>query len=157
MGTLAVVLEKLEGLMRQDVRSVEEVNQVIEQAHAQVAAAGARTDEKIDQLAGKLAKKEDGTIEGTSGRMKVAELITAISEIAQELAQPLTAINTSTEMLLQGFAGEVSSEQKDLLQLAKGSADNLHYLIDQLIEIVGFPINRGVDARYHRSATPDSD
>jgi len=147
MGTLAVVLEKLEGLMRQDIRVPEEVNRIIEAAHEHLDAVGQKTEKKIDALAERIS----GTIEGTANRMKTAELLTAIAEIAQELAQPLTAINTGTEMLLLEYAGEVNSEQRDLLQLSKGAAEHLHTLMDQLIEIVGFPLNRGVDPRFHKT------
>jgi hypothetical protein len=51
-------------------------------------------------------------------------------------------------MLLNGYVGDVTPEQRNLLNLANGSGDDLTYLMKELIKIVGIPINRGVDARF---------
>jgi hypothetical protein len=51
-------------------------------------------------------------------------------------------------MLLNGYVGDVTPEQGNLLTLASGSGDDLNYLMKELIKIVGIPVNRGVDGRF---------
>jgi hypothetical protein len=84
--------------------------------------------------------------------MSRSELLASLAEVAQELMQPLTAINASLEMMLHGYVGEISEDQQDLLTLASNSGEHLKYLMDMLIEIVGCPINKGVDDRFHTTS-----
>ena len=84
--------------------------------------------------------------------MDPAELFKSLSEIAQELMQPLTAINASLEMMMQGYVGEFSEDQEGLLDLASNSGEHLTYLMRELIDIVGCPVNKGVDDRYHTTS-----
>lgn len=151
LGTLGMVLEKLEGLMRTDQAAEDTVQELLEQAHTNVSSLAESTEKKIQSL-GDLIQGEgeqgDKTVEGTAVKMKASELLSTLAEIAQELAQPLTAISTSLDMILHGYAGDVSGDQKNLLQLALGSGEHMHYLMDQLLNIVGYPTNLGVDERF---------
>ena len=84
--------------------------------------------------------------------MSREELLTALSEVAQELMQPLTAVNASLEMMLNGFVGSITDEQQDLLSLAANSGEHLKFLMNMLVDIVGCPTNKGVDNRFHTTS-----
>lgn len=151
LGTLSMVLEKLEGLMRTDQPAGSRVKELVDEAHTNVSSLAESTQKKIQSL-GELIRHEEGrndkTVEGAGIQMNASDLLATLAEIAQELAQPLTAINTSLEMILYGYAGQVNHDQKNLLQLATGSAEHMHYLMEQLLGIVGYPTNLGVDERF---------
>jgi signal transduction histidine kinase len=136
--------------MRTDQPTGDAVKNMVEQVQGNVSTLAESTEKKIQSL-GDLIKGEertDKTVEGVGVKMHSSDLLASLAEIAQELAQPLTAINTSLEMILRGYAGDVSAEQVCLLNLASGSGEHMHYLMDQLVSIVGYPINLGVDERF---------
>ena len=80
------------------------------------------------------------------------EILSSISEIAQELMQPLTAISATHEMMLNGYVGVINPEQRSMLDLANDSGDHLQFLIQELIDIVGCPTNKGIDERFHTTS-----
>ena len=100
----------------------------------------------------KESKKEIGTIGGQGELMNRKELLFSISEVAQELMQPLTAMNATLEMLSGGYVGEVTPEQQKMLLLAYNSGDHLRHLMEELIAIVGFPTSKGTDKRFHTTS-----
>jgi len=97
-------------------------------------------------------QKEIGTIGGQGNLMNRKELLFSISEVAQELMQPLTAMNATLEMLSGGYVGDVTPEQQKMLLLAYNSGDHLRHLMDELISIVGFPTSTGTDKRFHTTS-----
>ena len=110
------------------------------------------TKEKLDVLSQQLKDGEGGTIGGHGRNMTQDELLASLAEVAQELMQPLTAITASLEMMMHGFVGEISHDQRDLLGLAANSGEHLQYLMKELIDIVGCPANKGIDKRYHTTS-----
>lgn len=158
LSTLTVIIEKLESLIKSNQINEGEVAHLIGQASSNLDSTTHSTKEKLDSLSYQLqiVDEDTGTIDGHANRMDRKELLSSLAEIAQELMQPITAINTSIEMLLCGYVGNVSSEQRTLLSLASNSGDDLRYLMRELINIVGLPINRGVDKRYHLAADNNS-
>jgi hypothetical protein len=66
--------------------------------------------------------------------------------------QPLTAITASLEMLLGGYAGALNHDQRTMLDIASNSGEHLTFLMKELIAIVGFPVNKGVDNRFHTTS-----
>jgi hypothetical protein len=150
LNTLTMVLEKLEHLMKSDATDGGQVEHLLGQASDNLGNTTHSTKEKLDSLSKQLCITEEdtGTVGGHAQEMDRKELLSSIAEIAQELMQPLTAINASLEMLLCGYVGEVAIDQRNLLSLASNSGDDLNYLMKELIKIVGIPINRGVDKRF---------
>ncbi|RKX38721.1 MAG: hypothetical protein DRP64_15260, partial [Verrucomicrobia bacterium] len=150
LDTLATVFEKLESLMKSSETDGGEVEDLLGQANDNLGDATHSTKEKLDSLSKQLyvIEEDTGTIGGHAQEMDRKALLSSIAEIAQELMQPLTAINASLEMLLNGYVGEVAPDQRNLLSLASSSGDDLNYLMKELIEIVGIPINRGIDKRF---------
>jgi signal transduction histidine kinase len=151
LNNITKVFEQLEHLMRSE-ENKDEVKALLGQANEDLDDTIHTTKEKLDSLSKQLSEEEIGTIGGHGLRMSRNELLSSIAEVAQELMQPLTAINASIEMMLQGFVGNVNSDQQELLQLAHNSGDHLRYLMDELINIVGCPTNKGVDDRYHTTS-----
>lgn len=150
LNTLAVVFEKLESLMKSDQSDEAQIQDLLGQATDNLGGTTDSTREKLDSLSKQLTLTDEdtGTIGGNARRMSRKELLSSIAEVAQELMQPLTAINASLEMLLSGYAGDVAPDQRNLLSLASSSGDDLNYLMQTLIHIVGIPTNRGVDKRF---------
>ncbi|MEA1938362.1 MAG: hypothetical protein U9N14_04650, partial [Pseudomonadota bacterium] len=152
INTLANVFEKLESLMKSDDTDGSKVKDLLGEANENLDDTIFNTKEKLDVLSQHLRNGESGTIGGQGRNMKQGELLAALSEVAQELMQPLTAINTSVEMMLHGYVGDVTEEQHDLLGLASNSSEHLKFLMRELIEIVGCPTNKGIDSRFHTTS-----
>jgi signal transduction histidine kinase len=58
-----------------------------------------------------------------------------ISTISHELRTPLTSMLASISLIQQGFAGELSSQQSDLLQIVHRNAQRLKALINDLLDL----------------------
>ncbi len=144
LSTLTSVFEKLEQLMKAETTDGIQVKNLLGQANENL-------EDTLDNTKEKLAALSS-TIGGQAHTMSRSELLTSLSEVAQELMQPLTAINASVEMMLHGFVGKISEEQQDLLTLASHSGEHLKFLMDMLINIVGCPTNKGIDNRYHTTS-----
>ena len=144
LNTLATVFDKLEQLMKSETTDVKLVKDLLDQANDSL-------DDNVDTTREKL-EVLSSTIGGHARNMSREELLSALSEVAQELMQPLTAINASLEMMLHGYVGKVTPEQQDLLTLASNSGEHLKFLMNMLIEIVGCPTNKGIDSRFHTTS-----
>jgi signal transduction histidine kinase len=152
LNTIAMVFEKLENLIKADKTDGGKVKDLLGQANNNLDDTLDSTKEKLELLSQKIADEDTGTIGGQGRVMNRKELLSSIAEIAQELMQPLTAINASLEMMLGGYVGEVNREQHTILDLANNSGAHLTYLMKELIEIVGCPTNKGVDDRFHTTS-----
>ena len=150
INKLALVFEKLETLMQSEQSDADQIEHLLGQASDNLGGTTDSTKKKLDLLSKqlKLSDEDTGTIGGNAGEMGRKELLSSIAEIAQELMQPLTAINASVEMMLSGYVGDIAPDQRNLLSLANSSGDDLNYLMQELIKIVGIPVNRGVDKRF---------
>ncbi|MDZ8119902.1 hypothetical protein [Pontiella agarivorans] len=152
LNTLATVFERLEKMMRSKSTDGTTVKDLLGQANENLDDTIFTTKEKLDLLSRQLKDGEAGTIGGHGRHMSQDELLAALSEVAQELMQPLTAITASLEMMLGGFVGEITHDQRDLIDLAANSGDHLKFLMKELIDIVGCPTNTGVDQRFHTTS-----
>jgi hypothetical protein len=152
LNTLATVFEKLENLMQSEHTDGNQVQDLLGQANDTLDGTLSSTQKKLDSLSKKLKEDDTGTIGGQARKMNRKELLSSISEVAQELMQPLTAINASLEMMLHGYVGQVTNDQRDMLTLAYNSGEHLKHLMDDLVSIVGYPTNKGVDHRFHTTS-----
>ncbi|MDF7801069.1 hypothetical protein P4C99_16450 [Pontiellaceae bacterium B1224] len=152
LNTLTTVFERLENLMKSDRADGASVKDLLGEASENLDDTIFTTKEKLDVLSQQLKDGEIATIGGHGRNMTQDELLAALAEVAQELMQPLTAITASLEMMLQGFVGDITTDQRDLLGLAANSGEHLKYLMRELINIVGCPANKGVDSRYHTTS-----
>ena len=154
LDSLATVFEKLEALVKSGGGNEGEIEGLLGQASQTLDETLCSTREKLDNLSNQLSEseKDTGTIGGQASDMDRKELLSSISEISQELMQPLTAITASLEMLLGGYAGALNHDQRTMLEIASNSGEHLTFLMKELIDIVGFPVNRGVDGRFHTTS-----
>jgi len=153
LETLTHVFEKLERLMRSETTDDQLIKELLGQASENLDDTLSTTQDKLVLLSKQIKKEEDtGTIGGQAMTMNRKELLISISEVAQELMQPLTAMNASLEMMIHGYVGAVSEEQNDMLTLAYNSGEHLKHLMNELITIVGFPTNKGIDKRFHTTS-----
>jgi hypothetical protein len=151
--TLTSVFEKLESVIKTTEPHEKQVKNLLGKANENLDDSIDTTREKLDMLSRQLEiAKAGGTIGGQGRKMDQRELLAALAEVAQELMQPITAITASLEMMLNGFVGEISEEQRDLLGVAANSGEHLKYLMKELIDIVGCPANKGVDDRFHTTS-----
>ncbi|MBT8046132.1 MAG: hypothetical protein KJN67_03095 [Pontiella sp.] len=152
LGSLVNVFDKIEQLMKASDSDGGEVKHLLDEANHNLDDTAFHAKEKLEILSEQLHGKGIGTIGGQGLYMDQAELLESLAEAAQELMQPLTAINASLEMMLQGYVGEFSEEQQDLLNLASNSGEHLKFLMREMIDIVGCPVNKGVDDRFHMTS-----
>lgn len=152
LSTLTAVFEKLENLMKSETANGNQVKDLLGRANENLDGTLDTAREKLTVLSQQIRDGQISTIGGQAHMMSRAELLNALAEVAQELMQPLTAINASLEMMLYGYVGKITEEQSDMLTLASNSGEHLKYLMDMLIDIVGCPTNKGIDSRYHMTS-----
>ena len=150
LNTLATVFEKLESLMKSDKTDGNRMKALLGQASDNLDDSLDSTKEKLQVLSKQL--DDTGTIGGQGKEMSRKELLSSIAEISQELMQPLTAISASLEMMIGGYVGEVTLEQRNMLGIANNSGAHLTFLMQELIAIVGCPTNKGIDDRFHTTS-----
>lgn len=151
IDNLSTVFKKLESLMKSDSTRDGQVKDMLGKANEDLDDTLCTTQGKLEILS-RQVKEDQGSIGGEGRNMTSEELLSALSEVAQELMQPLTAINASMEMMLHGYVGDISPDQKELLSMASSSGEHLKFLMVELINIVGCPTNTGIDERYHTTS-----
>ncbi|MBF0123166.1 MAG: PAS domain S-box protein [Candidatus Omnitrophica bacterium] len=57
-----------------------------------------------------------------------------ISMVSHELRTPLGPIKEGASIILDGLVGDVSAEQRELLNIIKSNADRLHRLVDNVLD-----------------------
>ncbi|MEI6892546.1 MAG: hypothetical protein V5783_10290 [Pontiella sp.] len=149
LTSLTRVFERLENLIKPNHSDGETVKDLMGQANENLGHTTRSTTKKLASLSKQLTEHKGGTIGGHGRNMEQDDLLAALAEVAQELMQPLTAITASLEMMLKGFVGEITEDQRDLLNLSTKSGEHLKYLMKELIHLVGCPTNKGTDNRYH--------
>ena len=150
LETLTRVFQRLESLMKSEEADQGVVRDLIGEASENLDDTVCSAKEKLNILSKQL--EDTGTIGGQGREMTRKEILSSIAEIAQELMQPLTAISATHEMMLKGYSGKINPEQRSMLDLANNSGEHLAFLIEELIEIVGCPANKGVDERFHTTS-----
>ncbi len=58
-----------------------------------------------------------------------------VSMVSHEFRTPLTSMNMSINMLLEGDAGEINKDQRELLEVAKDDTEHLNDLVDDLLDL----------------------
>lgn len=64
-----------------------------------------------------------------------------IATISHELRTPLTVINGYTELLLRGMVGELSSDQRDLLEQVRARSEHMNNLFRNVIMVASIEAN----------------
>ena len=127
-GLLAQLTQQVDGA------ADEQVVVTLRKVQSEVNAVAARTEQKIRELAATKTEKADGA---PGARKDYRGLL---SEIVQELCQPLAVVNCTIDMLSISRVGELNRLQKQAIDLAAESAKRLRVLIDKLLEVSGVPL-----------------
>lgn len=85
----------------------------------------------VDGSTGTVAVFRDFTREAEIDQMKSD----FVSIASHELRTPLTSIKGYIDLIIQGSAGEISSQQKEFLQIAKNNTERLHELVKDLLDV----------------------
>lgn len=93
---------------------------------AEPAAAGSREVSR-----GRVLAYHDVSHEKAVDRMK-SEFISVASH---ELRTPMTSIKGSVDLILSGFAGDMSPEMQELLEIAQKSCDRLVRLVNDILDL----------------------
>jgi two-component system sensor histidine kinase VicK len=83
------------------------------------------------RVTGRVFTYHDITQEKTVDRMKTEFIAVA----SHELRTPMTSIKGSIDLVLSGFAGEISQETQELLEIAQKSCDRLIRLINNILDL----------------------
>ena len=140
-----------------DDETAGELTNALKDAAVDVDALVTDTNRKIQDIIEeyKADEVEEGEIGDTNAvagsgrekpRMSRKELYEHLSEIGQEICQPLSVINCSISMITSGRLGDTTNTQDDMLTLASENTDKLKALADNLMEITGVPDSLEPDA-----------
>lgn len=138
MGALAVVLEKLEGLMQIDTEDPVQVKTAVNVSRSGIKNYADRIETRIEELEGQveLHERRSSTVEDHAHHLDREQLMLEVSKLTLSLLQPLTVVNAAIEAALRHAEKEV---QKDLLQLANESGRRMQALTKRLMTLVGYP------------------
>lgn len=77
-----------------------------------------------------------GILRDISERRRVDKMKSEfVSTVSHELRTPLTSIRGALEMVIEGFAGEISKQAREMLDIAHGSSGRLMRLINDILDI----------------------
>ncbi|MFA7256404.1 MAG: hypothetical protein WC047_02375 [Kiritimatiellales bacterium] len=139
LGALAVVLEKLEGLMQIESSDPAQVKTAVGVTRNGLNNYADRIESRIQELESqvKLHDRHAVTVEDHAEHLSREDLMVEVSKLTLSLLQPLTVVNASVEASLRYATQEV---QKDLLDLAYESGKRMQSLTKRLMTLVGYPV-----------------
>ena len=87
--------------------------------------------DEFGEVVGRLLAYHDISREKAIDRMKTDFIAVA----SHELRTPMTSIKGSIDLILSGFAGEISADSQELLEIAQKSCDRLVRLINDILDL----------------------
>jgi signal transduction histidine kinase len=90
-----------------------------------------------DEVLGEVIVLHDISAEAAVDRAKTK----FIERVSHELRTPLTPICGNTELLLRGYLGELSSEQRDTLEVIRMRAEQMRDLVNNFVMIASIEAN----------------
>lgn len=139
MSALAVVLEKLEGLMQIESSDPEQIQTAVNVTRNGLNVYADRIESRIQELEGQidLGNRNALTVEDHAEHLGREELMMEVSRLTLALLQPLTVVNASVEASLRYAEQKV---QRELLDLAYESGKRMQSLTKRLMTLVGYPV-----------------
>lgn len=116
----------------------EQISKLVTQLEHEVAAVTAEAAQKLDRLEKRIRDKPD---------MSREAMLAMLAEIGQEICQPLSVITCSIDMIRSKVLGEVTSTQKEMLDLAAESGARVEMIANKLIQISGVPKGTKPDSK----------
>ena len=139
MSALAVVLEKLDGLMSIEFQNPEQIQEMVTSTKSELTGYADNIESKIQELEGQveLASKSTVTLEDHADHLSREALMLEVSNLTLALLQPLTVVNASVEGAIKHRHENI---QLELLDLAKMSGRRMQLLSKRMMKLVGYPI-----------------
>jgi len=139
MSVLAVVLEKLEGLMQMGNHNPDQLKTAVDTTKNGVASYTNGIESRIQQLEGQVdfGRRKAITVEDHADHLSRDELMLEVSNLMLALVQPLTVVNASIEAA-QPHVKE--GLPKEMLDLAHLSGKRMQTLADRMMKLVGYPL-----------------
>jgi hypothetical protein len=146
MGALAIVLDKLETIMDLDDVPPDIVRSAVEEVRENVQDVRSQFEREIEQIEEDLVRHEAEyrkAPDRPENKQKRGDILLDISQLALKLAQPLTVISASVDgVMQQALPLEL---QKDLLEMARESTEEMKTLMARLTKLVGYPSMQEAD------------
>ena len=138
MVALAVVLEKLEGLMQIESTDPEQIKTAVSVTRNGLSTYANRIEARIHELENQieLSSRHGKTVEDHADHLSREALMVEVSKLTLALLQPLTVVNASIEASMRHAEKAV---QIDLLDLAYESGKRIQSLTKRLMTLVGYP------------------
>lgn len=138
MSALAVVLEKLEGLMQIETQDPNQMRTLVNVTKNGLTNYTNRIESRIEELEGQIQLDESvsPTIEAHAGHLSREDLMLEISNLTLALVQPLTVVNASLEAAKKHAQDDI---QQELLDLAYLSGQRMQSLAKRMMILVGYP------------------
>lgn len=139
MSVLAVVLEKLEGLMQMENHNPGQLKTAVDTTKNGVESYTNGIESRIRELEGQvdLGRRKAITVEDHADHLSREELMLEISSLMLALVQPLTVVNASIEAAQPHVKEDLPREMLDLAHL---SGKRMQTLADRMMKLVGYPI-----------------
>jgi hypothetical protein len=139
MSALALVLDKLEGLMQIESNDPEQIQTAVNVTRNGLNNYTNRIESRIQELEGQveLRERKGRTVEDHADHLGREELMEEVSKLTLALLQPLTVVNASVESAIRHAEKDI---QKDLLDLAYESGRRMQALTKRLMTLVGYPV-----------------
>ena len=139
LSALAVVLEKLEGLMQVETDDPAQMKNLVNITKNGLVGYADRIEDCLEDLEGQveLISSGPGTIDGQAGSRSREDLMHEISHLTLALIQPLTVVNASLEAATKQPQNEM---QRELLDLAYLSGRRMQTLAKRIMTLVGHPV-----------------
>lgn len=139
LSALALVLDKLEGLMEIESSDPEQVKSAVDVTRNGLKNYADRIESRIQELETQveLHDRHAVTVEDHAEHLDREALMMEVSKLTLALLQPLTVVNASVEAALRHAEKDV---QKDLLDLAYESGKRMQSLTKRLMTLVGYPV-----------------
>lgn len=140
MGSLAIVLDKLEHIMQFDETPPALMKAIVDETRTEIKTVDDHLAYQVDRIEEQVERHAAG--DTNTDR---ADILLQISQLSLKLAQPLTVIIASVESAIKQTSHP--DLQNDLLELADESGQIMKGLLKRLTELVGYPSMQDADVR----------
>lgn len=138
MSALAMVLDKLEGLMQIESSDPAQVQTAVGVTRNGLTTYANRIEARIQELEGQVVLRDrySVTVEDHAEHMDRDDIIMEVSHLTLALLQPLTVINASIESAMRHTNDK---NRNEMLTLAYDSGKRMQQLTERMMKLVGYP------------------
>lgn len=148
VNVLAMLLTQLDSLLNPVRRTAEgkprkeALNEVVDKVDEHLDSLVTQAEQRIAvfaDIARRIQEVEGSHREDVEKLLSRKEILAILAELVQELRQPLSVLTCSNDMILSGWLGEITDEQRSMLAMSASSSQRLADLVNKLENISGLP------------------